>query len=154
MCWWMGAMPPAISSTLRSRTAVRLLHCFIYLCELTPHWDSRPPPKGGPQMFSVFSKFKYPALLVSQVFASQRLKAAGHGNQYRVTGSFYEIVPGLEGVKGYLTLTENSERGGPVLCSKMCCLKTIESCSWEFLFLSNFALIFHVKGIQFTTCSE
>lgn len=45
-------------------------------------------------------KFKLPALLVCQVFASQRLKAAGHDNQYGATVSFLEIVPALKGSKG------------------------------------------------------
>lgn len=127
MCWWMGATPPVIYSTLQLRTVVRLHCCFRYLCELTPT-----PP--SPQTFSVFhgfSKFKLPAPSVSQVFASQRLKAAGHDNQYGATDSFFGKSTRFKGVKGSLTLMKNSGRGGATSRSKTCCLRTIESFSWD-----------------------
>lgn len=157
MCCWMGATPPVIYSTLRLRTVVRLHCCFRYLCEQTPNWGRTPrPPEGSPQTFSVFhgfSKFKLPAPSVSQVFASQRLKAAGHGNQYGATDSFFGNSTRFKGVKGSLTLMKNSGRGGATSRSKTCCLRTIESFSWNLSRALRFIFVLCVKGVQFEPSS-
>lgn len=137
MCWWMGATPPVIYSTLQLRTVVRLHCCFRYLCELTPNWGRGRPPHPRRAVLRRFLSFM--AFQNSNFLLCQSPKCLHHKDlrQLAMTTSmeplilFLEMSTRFKGVKGSLTLMKNSGRGWDHLALQNGCLRTIESISWD-----------------------